>query len=122
MTDALLAYGIAKIKEYGIVDSGDAKKYGIGAMTQARWQDFFDTMSSAGVYPKDMDFKKAFTLALRRQENRDAALTDARRVCLRRDRRGRQPDRLVARHRQALRRRGRRHSTRSISTSAAGNS
>ena len=25
MTDALLAYGIAKIKEYGIVDSGDAK-------------------------------------------------------------------------------------------------
>ncbi len=63
MTDALLAYGIAKIKEYGIVDSGDAKKYGIGAMTQARWQDFFDTMSSAGVYPKDMDFKKAFTLA-----------------------------------------------------------
>ncbi len=63
MTDALLAYGIAKIKEYGIVDSGDAKKYGIGAMTQARWQDFFDTMSSAGVYPKDMDLKKAFTLA-----------------------------------------------------------
>src|SRR5215471_16683769 len=33
MTDALLAYGIAKIKEYGIVDSGDAKTHGIGAMT-----------------------------------------------------------------------------------------
>src|SRR5262245_25962555 len=30
MTDALLAYGIAKIKEHGIVDSGDAKTYGIG--------------------------------------------------------------------------------------------
>jgi NitT/TauT family transport system substrate-binding protein len=62
MTDALLAYGIAKIKEYGIVDSGDAKKYGIGAMTEARWQDFFETMASAGVYPKDLDFRKAFTL------------------------------------------------------------
>ncbi|HEU0157026.1 MAG TPA: ABC transporter substrate-binding protein [Stellaceae bacterium] len=62
MTDALLAYGIAKLKEYGIVDSGDAKKYGIGAMTAARWRDFFDTMAEAGVYPKDMDYKKAYTL------------------------------------------------------------
>jgi len=62
MTDALLAYGIAKIKEYGIVDSGDAKKYGIGAMTNARWRDFFDIMAGAGVYPKDMNYKKAFTL------------------------------------------------------------
>src|SRR5262245_17057622 len=62
MTDALLAYGIAKIKEYGIVDSGDAKTYGIGAMTETRWQQFFDTMAGAGVYPKNLDFRKAFTL------------------------------------------------------------
>ena len=62
MTDALLAYGIAKIKEYGIVDSGDAKTLGIGAMTDARWRDFFDTMSKAGVYRKDLDFRKAYTL------------------------------------------------------------
>ena len=61
MTDALLAYGIAKIKEYGIVVSGDAKTYGIGAMTEARWHDFFDTMSNAGVYPKGLDFRKAYT-------------------------------------------------------------
>jgi NitT/TauT family transport system substrate-binding protein len=62
MTDALLAYGIAKIKEFGIVDSGVAKTYGIGAMTDARWRDFFDTMSKAGVYRKDLDFRKAYTL------------------------------------------------------------
>jgi len=62
MTDALLAYGIAKIKEYGIVDSGDAKTNGIGAMTEARWRDFFTTMSKAGLYPADLDFHKAFTL------------------------------------------------------------
>ncbi|HXO91050.1 MAG TPA: ABC transporter substrate-binding protein [Stellaceae bacterium] len=62
MTDALLAYGIAKIKEYGIVDSGDAKTNGIGAMTDARWRNFFDAMSSAGVYPKSLDFDKAYTL------------------------------------------------------------
>jgi NitT/TauT family transport system substrate-binding protein len=62
MTDALLAYGIAKIKEYGIVDSGDAKTKGIGAMTEARWRDFFDTMARAGVYPSNLDFQKAFTV------------------------------------------------------------
>jgi len=62
MTDALLAYGIAKIKEYGIVDSGDAKRLGIGAMTDARWRDFFDTMAKAGVYPQDLDYQKAYTL------------------------------------------------------------
>ena len=62
MTDALLAYGIAKIKEYGVVDSGDAKRLGIGAMTEARWQDFFNTMSEADVYPRDLDYHQAFTL------------------------------------------------------------
>jgi NitT/TauT family transport system substrate-binding protein len=62
MTDALLAYGIAKLKQYGIIDSGAAKTDGIGAMTEARWRDFFDTMAGAGVYPKEMDYKRAFTL------------------------------------------------------------
>jgi NitT/TauT family transport system substrate-binding protein len=62
MTDALLNYGIAKIKQYGIIDSGDAKKYGIGTMSAARWREFFTTMAAAGVYPKDLDYKKAFTL------------------------------------------------------------
>ncbi|MBV9198975.1 MAG: ABC transporter substrate-binding protein [Alphaproteobacteria bacterium] len=62
MTDALLAYGIAKLKEYGIIDSGDAKTDGIGAMTEKRWQEFFETMAGAGVYPKDLDFRQAFTL------------------------------------------------------------
>ncbi|HEX9535343.1 MAG TPA: ABC transporter substrate-binding protein [Stellaceae bacterium] len=62
MTDTLLAYGIAKIKEYGIVDSGDAKTDGIGAMTEKRWREFFDTMANAGIYPKDLDFRKAFSL------------------------------------------------------------
>jgi len=62
MNDATIAYGIAKIKEYGIVDSGDAKTMGIGAMTDARWRDFFDTMVQAGLYPATMDYKKAFTL------------------------------------------------------------
>ena len=62
MTDALIAYGIAKIKEYGVVDSGEAKANGIGAMSEARWRDFFDTTTKAGLYPADMDFRSAFVL------------------------------------------------------------
>jgi NitT/TauT family transport system substrate-binding protein len=62
MTDALLAYGIGRIKQYGIIDSGDAKKLGIGAMTEARWRAFFDTMSKAGVYPASLDWHQAYTL------------------------------------------------------------
>ncbi|MGD9614785.1 MAG: ABC transporter substrate-binding protein [Alphaproteobacteria bacterium] len=62
MTDELLANARDKIKEYGIVDSGDAKQHGIGAMTEERWREFFETMVGAGVYPADLDFRRAFTL------------------------------------------------------------
>jgi NitT/TauT family transport system substrate-binding protein len=62
MTDELIGYGVAKIKEYGIVDSGDSKTTGIGTMTEARWKEFFTTMAAAGLYPADLDYRKAFTL------------------------------------------------------------
>jgi NitT/TauT family transport system substrate-binding protein len=62
MSDEQLAYSHAKMKEYGIVDSGDALKLGIGAMTAARWREFADTMVKAGVYPADIDVSKAYTL------------------------------------------------------------
>src|SRR6202012_5649475 len=44
MTDELLAYSVAAMKEHGIVDSGDATKNGIGAMTDERMADFFEKM------------------------------------------------------------------------------
>ena len=62
MTDALIAYGIDKMKTYGVVDSGDAKTNGIGAMNEARWQNFFATMAKAGLYPPEMDVRQAFTV------------------------------------------------------------
>jgi NitT/TauT family transport system substrate-binding protein len=62
MTDALLAYGRDKMKEYGIVESGKAQKYGIGAISNSRWRDFFATVAKAGLYPADMDFRKAYTV------------------------------------------------------------
>jgi NitT/TauT family transport system substrate-binding protein len=62
MTDELLAYSTEKMKEYGIVDSGDTLKDGIGAMTEARVASFFGKMSSAGVVKPDIDFRRAYTL------------------------------------------------------------
>jgi NitT/TauT family transport system substrate-binding protein len=62
MTDELLAYSIAKMKEYGIVDSGDTLKDGIGAMTEARVASFFGKMTRAGVVKPDIDFRRAYTL------------------------------------------------------------
>ncbi len=61
-TDDILATARGKMTEYGIVDSGDAKTLGIGAMTDARWRDFFTTAVSEGLYPADLDYKKAYTL------------------------------------------------------------
>jgi NitT/TauT family transport system substrate-binding protein len=62
MTDALLAYSIAKMKQYGIVDSGDSLTLGIGAMTDARMKSFFDKMVRVGVVKAGIDFKRAYTL------------------------------------------------------------
>jgi NitT/TauT family transport system substrate-binding protein len=62
MTDEQIAFSVAKLKEYGIVDSGDSLKLGIGAMTDERVKDFFDKMVKAGIVKADTDYKKAYTL------------------------------------------------------------
>jgi NitT/TauT family transport system substrate-binding protein len=62
MTDDLLAYSVAKMKEYGIVDSGDSLKNGIGAMTDDRVTSFFGKMVKAGVVKPDLDYSKSYTL------------------------------------------------------------
>jgi len=62
MTDELLAYSVSKMKEHGIVDSGDTLRNGIGAMTDERAASFFDKMVRAGVVRPGIDFRKAYTL------------------------------------------------------------
>jgi len=62
MTAEKLEYSVGKLKEYGIVDSGDALELGIGAMTDARFKSFFDKMVEAGLFPADLDYTKAYTL------------------------------------------------------------
>ncbi len=62
ITDEQIAFSIDKMKEYGIVDSGDTEKLGIGAMTDERMQSFYDKMVKAGVMEAGIDIKKAYTL------------------------------------------------------------
>jgi NitT/TauT family transport system substrate-binding protein len=61
MTDDLLAYSVAAMKQYGIVDSGDARTLGVGAMTDARMKNFFDEMARADVVKPGLDYRKCYT-------------------------------------------------------------
>jgi NitT/TauT family transport system substrate-binding protein len=62
VTDGEIAHAIATMKEYGIVDSGDAKEFGIRAMMDAHVASFFDKMVKAGVVKADLDYRKSYTL------------------------------------------------------------
>lgn len=61
MTDGQLAFSLARIKEYGLVDSGDALSLGVGAVTDERIKSFYDEMVKAGVVKADLDYRKAYT-------------------------------------------------------------
>ena len=61
-TDDRIEYAIEVMKERGIVMSGDALQGGIGAMTDARWQGFYQSMVDVGVLPGGLDVARAYTL------------------------------------------------------------
>ena len=63
MTQDILDQARAKLKSYGILQSGDAVAGGIVAMTDARWKTFFDMAAGHGIYPKTLDPKTAYSLA-----------------------------------------------------------
>jgi len=62
MSDAQIAYSIDAMKQYGIVDSGDTLELGIGAMTDARWGDFFRQSVEIGQYDADLEYQRAYSL------------------------------------------------------------
>ncbi len=63
MNDEQIAFGIEKMKEAGIVDSGDTETMGIGVMTEARIKDFFDKMVTAGVVDGSVDWTASVNLS-----------------------------------------------------------
>jgi NitT/TauT family transport system substrate-binding protein len=61
-TDDRIAYAIKVLNARGIVLSGDALTGGIGAMSDARWQGFYDSMVDVEVLPQGLKVKDAYTL------------------------------------------------------------
>lgn len=59
MTDEQLAYSLAKLKEYGILVSGEAVDKGIGCITAGRYKAFFDKLVAIGLYEASLDWSKA---------------------------------------------------------------
>ena len=46
--------------------SRDVTAFGTGAMTEIRWRNFYLTMQSEGLYPKGLDYTKAYDLRFMR--------------------------------------------------------
>jgi NitT/TauT family transport system substrate-binding protein len=59
MTDELIAFSTGKLLEYGLVDSGDSLRLGIGAISETRVKSFFDKMVKAGVLDGSIDWRQA---------------------------------------------------------------
>ena len=57
----LVDFGRKTMIERGTVDSGDTLTLGIGAMTDARWREFYQSMVAVGVYKAGIDPTKAYT-------------------------------------------------------------
>ena len=67
MDDEQLAFSLAKLKEYGIVEGGDASKLGLFTMTDARWKQTFEFMRDAKLVKANVDYRKAYTLEFVKQ-------------------------------------------------------
>ena len=67
MTDDILKQAHDKMKAHQMVMSGDGKAFGLGSMTDQRWKLFYDTMAGLGLYPKGMNYKKAYDLTFVRR-------------------------------------------------------
>ena len=66
ITDAILAQALDKMKRYEMLISGDGRAFGLGSMSDAQWKLFYDTMSAEGLYPKGLDYKRAYDLSFAR--------------------------------------------------------
>lgn len=58
-----IEFAVDSMNKNGIVVSGDATSLGIGAMTDARWKRFYETMAEAGVFQKGLDISPGYSLA-----------------------------------------------------------
>lgn len=67
MSDDILKQSLDKMKSHEMIMSGDGKAFGLGSMTDRQWKLFYDTMAGLGLYPKGMNYKKAYDLSFVRR-------------------------------------------------------
>jgi NitT/TauT family transport system substrate-binding protein len=61
-TQDLMEFARKAVKDLKIIDDGDAKTMGIGAMTDARWERVTKAATDSGFFPTGKDYKAAYTL------------------------------------------------------------
>jgi NitT/TauT family transport system substrate-binding protein len=61
MSQDKIDYAITRMKEEGILESGDALEAGIGVVAEETVRGFFDKMVEAGVVEPDADWRASFT-------------------------------------------------------------
>lgn len=61
MTNDKIDFAIQMMIENGIVNSGDAEESGIGVITDAKVEDFYNKMVDAGVIDSDLDYASTYT-------------------------------------------------------------
>src|SRR3954471_6296643 len=64
MSEELLAYGVRKMSEFGIVTGGEARRFGLLTMSDTRWQATLDFLRSVGLAKPGVDYRRAYTLDL----------------------------------------------------------
>jgi NitT/TauT family transport system substrate-binding protein len=63
-TDELISAARQSLIDANLIDSGDAKTVGIGALSDKRWQDWFEQSAKAGIVPPGDYWKAAYDVSL----------------------------------------------------------
>ncbi|HZV08434.1 MAG TPA: ABC transporter substrate-binding protein, partial [Novosphingobium sp.] len=66
----LYVFKHGKLRSMGFIGGGDAARLGIGAMTEARWHHFYQTMVKAGIYSPTLNWRRAYSLDYVTPDNR----------------------------------------------------
>ncbi|MEP1765178.1 MAG: ABC transporter substrate-binding protein [Sulfitobacter sp.] len=61
--DDNIAFAVAQMKKFGIVDSGASEELGIGTMSMERVTSFYEKMVTAGVVAADLDYQSVIDLS-----------------------------------------------------------
>jgi NitT/TauT family transport system substrate-binding protein len=64
LTDDIIQHSLRAIVDRGLIHSGDAAAGGTGNMTEARWQQIYEQMTSSGAIENGDYWRNAFDLSL----------------------------------------------------------